>query len=194
MCKQSNSEFNWDDIEEKLWNKLEKKWPYFWTDDITSLEIFVEQEYLEIPKKLSESQFMVILNRYVDSQILSLSPLMDTNPKLKREFDIFDKYLSLSLEWYVGRGKKCFVWNWDLMIDSITEELLDELNSSFVNCDFDEVLILSFYDQQEAKKRINELLSEEVEKFQNKWRPYLEKEKKKALEALSDALKETTLN
>ncbi|MGN5651050.1 hypothetical protein [Bacillus sp. Brlt_9] len=186
MVRNISHDTLWESIEQYMWESLEKQWPYFWSEDITDLAIFIRQEKIPglNPQKMIKNDLKDVLNSYLDSNVISVSLLTDKYPELKREIDAYSEIgISITLDWYIGRGRAEFDFYDDAKVKNgnIRDTLVKLGYSS------DQLDVMSAFTAIETPEKFERnLLEKQKNNFNDKWSGMLRNEIKAADNSLRE--------
>lgn len=193
LVTETNTTFrDWDQVQQSIWSQLNEKWPYFNFENIGSLDFYVT-EYAKkkpiTPRNMSNDKFLDMVNVYIDSQVLDLSPLIENNIELKKEVECFEKFCDIALEWYMGRGKNSFCWYFKPLRRDMSD-IISGINKMFGAEIPKHYEIISIFDPNSdtINRKIEEVLYEKFKIFAQKWTPFIEEESKKTNNALQTIL------
>ncbi|WP_140421684.1 hypothetical protein [Bacillus cereus] len=186
MVRNISHDSLWESIEQYMWESFEKQWPYFWSEDITDLAIYIRQEKIPglNPQKMIKNDLKDVLNSYLDSNVISVSLLTDKYPELKREIDAYSEIgINITMDWYIGRGRAEFDFYDDtkVMSGNIRDTLMKLGYSS------DQLDIMSAFTAVETSEKFERnLLEKQKENFNDKWSGMLRDEIKAADNSLRE--------
>lgn len=180
MEKNTSHDSLWEKIEQYIWEQLEKEWPYFWSDDVHKLNIYVRQEKMPglNPQKMRKKDLQDVLNLYLDYHIISVNLLENKYPELKKEIESHsDIGININIDWFIGRGRAGFDYSNDTkVIGGTIRDTLMKLGYSADQLD----IIAAFTPVKAFQSFERDLLEKHKNRLDEKWSKILKDEIKVA--------------
>ena len=190
----------WRRLGDYIWWELEKEWPYFWTDDITGLDWYVEERCnIKVgPDKLSRPDPIDIINQYLDYHTLCVNLLTNKYKEMEESIEMFsDLGRPIVIDWCIGLGIISFYiqegTHFKKGFKNYLEVLQKHLGYSSKKAD----LMACFSGTDIPEEVLNEtrfIIEEKYDKFVEKWEPILDKEAEIANNLLQDIVNNRIFN